>query len=150
MAAEPIPGDIHVREEGIWAITAPAGVSGEELKPLTTRTEAQIHGPIEPSSHRQPCRPPGCGLSLKPHKLSSMCRIPGPENCEQNFKPLSLEWSVSQRQRTRTPGGAWDSICKMGKQHSTGSESASRGHSRFSSAAQQASSLGQGTKVTRK
>ena len=42
-----------VRQDGVWPFTAPAGLLGEELKLLTTRTEAQTHGPIEP------CQPPG-------------------------------------------------------------------------------------------
>lgn len=88
-----------VREGGVWRLAAPAGLLGEELKPLTTRTEAQTHSPTEP------CRPAGRGLSLQTPVLSSMRRAPGPENCEQTFKLLSFKavcFIVTENQNTWT------------------------------------------------
>ena len=99
MAAEPSRVTHLVREGGVCRLAAPAALLGEELKPLTTRTEAQTHGPIEP------CRPPGHGLSLQMPVLSSMCQVPGPENCEQSFKPLSFKavcFTVTENQNTWT------------------------------------------------
>lgn len=51
-AAEPSQVTYLVRQDGVWPFIVPAGLLGEELKLLTTRTQAQTHGPVEP------CRPP--------------------------------------------------------------------------------------------